>query len=50
MLTVGYFTRPAAGKNETDPVYECPKCGYNTAGPFDYERIAKPVLRLGSGS
>jgi hypothetical protein len=23
-----------------DPVYECPKCGYNNVGPFMYQRIA----------
>jgi hypothetical protein len=31
MLTVGYKNeRGASGKG---PVFECPKCGYNTAGP-----------------
>ena len=40
MRTVGYFSRQVANKNEGDPVYECPKCGYNNAGPFLYERIA----------
>src|SRR5215204_5892955 len=40
MLTVGYFNRRHGTKNEGDPVYECPKCGYNTAGPFMYHRIA----------
>ena len=43
MLTVGYHhLKTAAGKNEGDPVYECPKCGYNTAGPYTYRRIAPP--------
>jgi hypothetical protein len=23
-------------------VYECPKCGYNSAGPWSYNRIAPP--------
>lgn len=40
MRTVGYFSRPAAKREVGDPVYECPKCGYNTAGPYGYERIA----------
>ena len=40
MKTVGYFNRPVANKHEGDPVYECSKCGYNTAGPYMYHRIA----------
>jgi hypothetical protein len=36
MLTVGQH----AGRPKTGPVYECPKCGFNTAGPFLYNRIA----------
>ena len=40
MRTVGYFSRPVPKRNEGDPVYECPKCGYNNAGPFGYKRIA----------
>jgi hypothetical protein len=36
MLTVGEH----AGRPKTGPVHECPKCGYNTAGPFTYNRIA----------
>jgi len=45
MLTVGYLInqmdgKPGAGRMAGDPVYECPKCGYNNAGPFTYERIA----------
>jgi hypothetical protein len=39
MLTVGYVTR-APNKNAGDPIYECPKCGYNTSGPYGYERLA----------
>jgi hypothetical protein len=36
MLTVGqHLGRPKIG-----PVYECLKCGYNTAGPFMFNRIA----------
>jgi hypothetical protein len=38
MLTVGYHNDRAPGK--TGPVFECPKCGYNTAGPWMYNRIA----------
>jgi hypothetical protein len=38
MLTVGYkLERGQAGKG---PVFECPKCGYNNAGPWSYNRIA----------
>jgi hypothetical protein len=40
MKTVGYFTRPVTGKAPGDPVYECQTCGYNTAGPWMYQRIA----------
>lgn len=40
MKTVGYFTMPTTKRNIGDPVYECAKCGFNTAGPFGYERIA----------
>jgi len=36
MLTVGELN----GRPKTGPVYECPKCGFNTAGPFTYNRIA----------
>jgi hypothetical protein len=39
MRTVGNFM--ARGGRE-GPVYECPKCGYNSAGPFNYQRIAPP--------
>jgi hypothetical protein len=40
MRTVGYLRRPAAGPETGAPVYECPKCGITTAGPYGYERIA----------
>jgi hypothetical protein len=36
MLTVGSLS----GRPKTGPVYECPKCGFNTADPFMYNRIA----------
>jgi hypothetical protein len=39
MRTVGYHIR---GLTDSNPIYECPKCGYNTAGPFTYQRIAPP--------
>jgi len=36
MLTVGeHVGRPKIG-----PVFECPRCGHNTAGPMMYNRIA----------
>jgi hypothetical protein len=37
MLTVGHVDNPHA--NMRGPVYECPMCGYNSAGPC-YDRIA----------
>jgi hypothetical protein len=41
MRTVGYFGHNAAsGHKDTDPVYECPKCGSTNAGAFMYERTA----------
>ena len=40
MRTVGYFNRRTATNKEGDPVYECPKCGYNNAGPYGYARIS----------
>ena len=36
MLTVGMLS----GRPEVGPVFECPKCGFNTAHPFGYERLA----------
>jgi hypothetical protein len=43
MLTVGYVDRRLPnGKKEGEPVYECPKCGYNTAGPCGYQRLTPP--------
>jgi hypothetical protein len=38
MLTVGHHL----SRGQTGPVYECPRCGYNTAGPFTFQRIAPP--------
>jgi hypothetical protein len=38
MKTVGYFDIPVAGHAEGDPVYECPKCGYTNAGPYQFHR------------
>jgi len=38
MLTVGH--KSDRGGSGTGPVFECPKCGYNTASPWDYQRIA----------
>jgi hypothetical protein len=36
MLTVGNHN---GRSGHVGPVYECPKCGYNTAGPWMYNRI-----------
>jgi hypothetical protein len=43
MLTVGYFDteRFESGQHLGDPVYECPKCGYNNAGPYSFKRLLK---------
>jgi hypothetical protein len=38
MLTVGY--RNERGPSGKGPVFECPKCGYNTAGPWAFTRTA----------
>jgi len=38
MVTVGY--KNERGRSGAGPVFECPKCGYHTAGPWDYQRIA----------
>jgi hypothetical protein len=49
MRTVGRHIKATAhGKKEGDPVYECPKCGYNTAGRDDYERLASKKLTTNS--
>jgi hypothetical protein len=40
MRTVGFLSRRTDKGSEGDPVYECPKCGYNTASPYAYARIA----------
>ena len=37
MLTVGQHNGRGTG---VGPVYECPRCGFNTAGPYMYERTA----------
>jgi hypothetical protein len=38
MLTVGSIDQP--GVKKSGAVFECPKCGFNTAGPWAYDRIA----------
>jgi hypothetical protein len=38
MLTVGY--KKDRGPSGSGPVFECPKSGYNTAGPWAYTRTA----------
>jgi hypothetical protein len=45
MLRVGHLimnidNKPVAGRRAGDPVYECPKCGADTAGPYNYQRMA----------
>ncbi|WP_271896156.1 hypothetical protein [Candidatus Phyllobacterium onerii] len=39
MLTVGHSN---ARGNKPGPIYECPKCGYDTAAPFSFIRTAPP--------
>jgi hypothetical protein len=38
MLSVGYTTD--RGKEKGGPVFECPKCGYNTSGGWAFDRLA----------
>jgi hypothetical protein len=38
MVTVGQHNGRTK-QNGTGPVFECPRCGYNTAGPYMYDRI-----------
>jgi hypothetical protein len=40
MLTVGY--RSGRPPTNTGPVFECPKCGFDTSSPFGYTRTAPP--------
>jgi hypothetical protein len=42
---VGFFTMPAGIHKATEPVFECPKCGINSAAPFEYQRT-KPERRV----
>jgi hypothetical protein len=42
MLTVGYFDSPDEGHKAGDPVFKCPQCGHDTAGPWMYTRSAAP--------
>lgn len=45
MLTVGH--RLPFGEDAVETVYECPKCGFNTAGPWQYTRTAPPRAAKG---
>jgi hypothetical protein len=40
MLTVGYTTD--RGKEKGGPVFECPRCKYNTSGGWAFDRITPP--------
>lgn len=44
MRTVGFMMAnvPHTSRKTGDPVYECPKCRYNNAGPYTYHRLAPP--------
>ena len=46
MKTVGYMTSNQGNHQTGDLVYECPKCGYNTAAPWDYKRIAPDRVKV----
>jgi hypothetical protein len=46
MRTVGHIDIPRI--NRRGQVYECPKCGYNDAGPWAYQRIAPSRPSTGS--
>ena len=39
MLTVGYRSR---GTETGEPVFQCPKCGILSCGPWAYTRVAAP--------
>jgi len=41
MLTVGYSTG-VAHFEAGDPIYECPKCGFNNSGGYGYTRLKPP--------
>jgi hypothetical protein len=38
MRTVGWFEQNHPPRHIGDPVYECPKCGFTSAGPIMYHR------------
>src|SRR5690606_9318038 len=40
MLTAGYFNGRGSPP-QTGPVYECPRCGLNTAAPFSFTRTQR---------
>lgn len=43
MRTIGHISNALAKQNGIQgPVYECPKCGFNSALSFSYARIAPP--------
>ncbi|MEY9184981.1 hypothetical protein [Bradyrhizobium sp. USDA 313] len=46
MLTVGSIDNLAAKLR--GPVFECPRCGFNTAGMWSYNRIAPPRSPAGN--
>jgi hypothetical protein len=41
MLTVGYVRSNVGQLKTGDPIFECPKCGFNNAGPFGFTRIRR---------
>jgi len=43
MRTVGYMTSNQKNHQIGELVYECPKCGRDTAAPFGYKRIGPAV-------
>jgi len=45
MKTVGYLTSTQGNHQIGELVYECPKCGHDTAAPLGYQRIAPAQKR-----
>jgi hypothetical protein len=48
MLTVGHIDNPNA--KMVGPIYECPKCGYNSARVWSYTRTSPPRAKEAASS
>jgi len=40
MTVIGFFDRLHMGRDAGHPIFECPGCGNDNAGPFGYTRTA----------